>query len=76
MRPVLSYALNITQTMNWMVRQYSEIESNIVSVERLKEYVELPQEAPEIWPTTARHSTGLRRGAWTLSTTRHATDRG
>ncbi|KAF9329230.1 hypothetical protein BG006_007662 [Podila minutissima] len=46
----LSYALNITQTMNWMVRQYSEIESNIVSVERLKEYVELPQEAPEIVP--------------------------
>ncbi|KAG0343296.1 hypothetical protein BG000_000015 [Podila horticola] len=44
----LSYALNITQTMNWMVRQYSEIESNIVSVERLKEYVELPQEAPEV----------------------------
>ncbi|KAG0010325.1 hypothetical protein BGZ81_002824, partial [Podila clonocystis] len=59
----LSYALNITQTMNWMVRQYSEIESNIVSVERLKEYVELPQEAPEIisdhrppqhWPDQGR----------------------
>ncbi|KAF9380569.1 hypothetical protein CPB97_008267 [Podila verticillata] len=59
----LSYALNITQTMNWMVRQYSEIESNIVSVERLKEYVELPQEAPEIlanhrppqhWPAQGR----------------------
>ncbi|KAF8934648.1 hypothetical protein BGZ52_003729 [Haplosporangium bisporale] len=59
----LSYALNITQTMNWMVRQYSEIESNIVSVERLLEYVDLPQEAPEIlanhrppqyWPAQGR----------------------
>lgn len=46
----LSYALSITQTLNWMVRQYTEIESNIVSVERLKEYVELTPEAPETIP--------------------------
>jgi ABC-type multidrug transport system fused ATPase/permease subunit len=46
----LSYALSITQTLNWMVRQYTEIESNIVSVERLKEYVELTPEAPEMIP--------------------------
>ncbi|KAF9128020.1 hypothetical protein BGW39_005426 [Mortierella sp. 14UC] len=46
----LSYALSITQTLNWMVRQYTEIESNIVSVERLKEYVELKPEAPETIP--------------------------
>ncbi|KAF9178380.1 hypothetical protein BGZ50_007768, partial [Haplosporangium sp. Z 11] len=44
----LTYALSITQTLNWMVRQYTEIESNIVAVERLKEYVELTPEAPEI----------------------------
>lgn len=59
----LSYALSITQTLNWMVRQYTEIESNIVSVERLKEYVELKPEAPEIiddhrppqeWPAEGR----------------------
>jgi len=43
----LTYALSITQTLNWMVRQYTEIESNIVSVERLQEYVELKPEAPE-----------------------------
>ncbi|KAI7828580.1 ATP-binding cassette transporter 1, partial [Gamsiella multidivaricata] len=46
----LTYALSITQTLNWMVRQYTEIESNIVSVERLQEYVELKPEASEIIP--------------------------
>ncbi|KAF8928276.1 hypothetical protein BGZ58_009765 [Dissophora ornata] len=59
----LSYALSITQTLNWMVRQYTEIESNIVSVERLQEYVELKPEAPEVikdhrppqdWPAEGR----------------------
>ncbi|KXS16473.1 P-loop containing nucleoside triphosphate hydrolase protein [Gonapodya prolifera JEL478] len=42
----VTYALNITQTLNWMVRQSCEIETNIVSVERVKEYSELPLEAP------------------------------
>ncbi|KAG0354796.1 ATP-binding cassette glutathione S-conjugate transporter ycf1, partial [Podila minutissima] len=46
-----------------MVRQYAEIESNIVSVERLQEYVELEPEAPEVikdhrppleWPAEGR----------------------
>ncbi|KAF9993545.1 hypothetical protein BGZ80_005031 [Entomortierella chlamydospora] len=59
----LTYALSITQTLNWMVRQYTEIESNIVSVERLQEYIELKPEAPEIikghrpprnWPADGR----------------------
>jgi ABC-type multidrug transport system fused ATPase/permease subunit len=35
----LSYALSMTQSLNWMVRQSCEIETNIVSVERVKEYV-------------------------------------
>ncbi|KAJ3255495.1 hypothetical protein HK103_006226 [Boothiomyces macroporosus] len=43
---MLVYSLNVTQTLNWMVRQSCEIETNIVSVERIKEYIELPQEAP------------------------------
>uniref|UniRef100_A0A336KSQ1 ABC-type glutathione-S-conjugate transporter n=1 Tax=Culicoides sonorensis TaxID=179676 RepID=A0A336KSQ1_CULSO len=42
----LSYALSITQTLNWLVRMTSELETNIVAVERIKEYGELPQEAP------------------------------
>ncbi|KAF9945731.1 hypothetical protein BGZ70_003646, partial [Mortierella alpina] len=34
----LTYALNVTQTLNWLVRQYTEVETNIVAVERLQEY--------------------------------------
>uniref|UniRef100_A0A7E4ZTZ1 Multidrug resistance-associated protein 1 n=1 Tax=Panagrellus redivivus TaxID=6233 RepID=A0A7E4ZTZ1_PANRE len=42
----VSYALNVTEVLNFAVRQVSEIETNIVSVERLKEYTEIPSEAP------------------------------
>ncbi|XP_046682933.1 multidrug resistance-associated protein 1-like isoform X2 [Homalodisca vitripennis] len=41
----ISYALQITNVMNAAVRMTSEIETSIVSVERIKEYTELPQEA-------------------------------
>ncbi|GMT07512.1 hypothetical protein PENTCL1PPCAC_29686 [Pristionchus entomophagus] len=34
----VSYALNITQTLNWAVRMTSELETNIVAVERINEY--------------------------------------
>ncbi|VDM43710.1 unnamed protein product [Toxocara canis] len=40
----VSYALNITQTLNWAVRMTSELETNIVAVERIKEYTESPTE--------------------------------
>ncbi|XP_044754617.1 multidrug resistance-associated protein 1 isoform X4 [Coccinella septempunctata] len=42
----VSYALQITQTLNWLVRMTSDVETNIVAVERIKEYAEAPQEAP------------------------------
>ncbi|KAJ8721588.1 hypothetical protein PYW07_002363 [Mythimna separata] len=41
----VSYALQITQTLNWLVRMTSEVETNIVAVERIKEYAETEQEA-------------------------------
>ncbi|XP_016840834.1 multidrug resistance-associated protein 1 isoform X1 [Nasonia vitripennis] len=41
----ISYALQITQTLNWLVRMTSDVETNIVAVERIKEYGETPQEA-------------------------------
>lgn len=44
----VSYALQITQSLNWIVRMTVEIESNIVSVERIIEYSKLEHEAPEI----------------------------
>lgn len=44
----MSYALQITTSLNWIVRQTVEVETNIVSVERVLEYAALPSEAPEI----------------------------
>ncbi|RHZ60075.1 hypothetical protein Glove_359g25 [Diversispora epigaea] len=42
----VSYALSVTQALNWAVRQFCEIETNIISVERVYEYINLPSEAP------------------------------
>lgn len=44
----MSYALQITQSLNWIVRQTVEVETNIVSVERTLEYSSLKSEAPEV----------------------------
>jgi ABC-type multidrug transport system fused ATPase/permease subunit len=41
----ISYAISVTQTLNWWVRQQSEVETHIVSVERMLEYSEVEQEA-------------------------------
>ncbi|XP_015175310.1 PREDICTED: multidrug resistance-associated protein 1 isoform X7 [Polistes dominula] len=49
----VSYSLQITQTLNWLVRMTSDVETNIVAVERIKEYSETPQEAPWVVPETA-----------------------
>ncbi|XP_069125383.1 multidrug resistance-associated protein 1-like [Argopecten irradians] len=59
----ITYALNVTQTLNWLVRMTCELETNIVAVERVKEYSETPTEAAwEIedkkpdprWPDTGK----------------------
>uniref|UniRef100_A0A667Y7H0 ATP-binding cassette, sub-family C (CFTR/MRP), member 2 n=1 Tax=Myripristis murdjan TaxID=586833 RepID=A0A667Y7H0_9TELE len=58
----ISYALNVTQTLNWLVRMTSELETNIVAVERVSEYTEIESEAewvtdiqpPEQWPDAGR----------------------
>ena len=39
-------------SQNWLVRSASEVEQNIVSVERILHYVELPPEAPNELPDT------------------------
>ena len=44
----ISYALSVTQVLNWLVRMTSELEANIVSVERVKEYAELETEASPV----------------------------
>ena len=57
---VITYSMQITQSLNWLVRMASDVETNIVSVERIDEYTQLTPEAPwEIsekkppadWPT-------------------------
>ncbi|XP_026991190.1 multidrug resistance-associated protein 1 isoform X3 [Tachysurus fulvidraco] len=56
----ISYALQVTASLNWLVRMSSEIETNIVAVEKVKEYEETEKEAewklekssvPAGWPT-------------------------
>ncbi|XP_034960244.2 ATP-binding cassette sub-family C member 3 [Zootoca vivipara] len=72
----VSYALQVTMSLNWMVRMTSDLESNIVAVERVKEYSETETEAPwiiedkrppEDWPTRgevefANYSVRYRKG--------------
>lgn len=50
----ISYALNVTQTLNWLVRMTSELENNIVAVERVSEYTKIENEAD--WVTDVRPS--------------------
>ncbi|TFK51703.1 multidrug resistance-associated ABC transporter [Heliocybe sulcata] len=47
---VLSYALNTTSSLNWVVRSASEVEQNIVSCERILHNTRLPSEAPDEIP--------------------------
>ncbi|KAK9451809.1 P-loop containing nucleoside triphosphate hydrolase protein [Limtongia smithiae] len=72
----MSYALQITQSLSWIVRMTVEVEVNTVSVERVLEYSKLPSEAPMIvpnhrppasWPTAGElifdhYSTRYRAG--------------
>lgn len=44
----VSYALQITQSLNWIVRMSVEVETNIVAVERVMEYSSLTPEAEEV----------------------------
>uniref|UniRef100_A0A8D2DAV1 Multidrug resistance-associated protein 1-like n=1 Tax=Sciurus vulgaris TaxID=55149 RepID=A0A8D2DAV1_SCIVU len=44
----ISYALNITQSLNFWVRKACEIETNAVSIERVCEYEDMDKEAPWI----------------------------
>lgn len=42
----LSYALTVTQSLSYLVTMISEVETNMVGVERIKEYQEIIEEAP------------------------------
>ncbi|XP_062388680.1 multidrug resistance-associated protein 1 [Sardina pilchardus] len=42
----VSHSLQVTGILSWIVRSWTDVENNIVSVERVKEYAETPKEAP------------------------------
>eukprot|EP00928_Gymnodinium_smaydae_P039135 TRINITY_DN26803_c0_g3_i1.p1 TRINITY_DN26803_c0_g3~~TRINITY_DN26803_c0_g3_i1.p1 ORF type:complete len:1351 (-),score=174.93 TRINITY_DN26803_c0_g3_i1:204-4199(-) len=44
----ISYALSVTQSLNWVVRMTSDRETNVVSVERLREYI-CKRSEPPLW---------------------------
>ncbi|KAM4634683.1 multidrug resistance-associated protein 1-like isoform 2-T2 [Polymixia lowei] len=57
----VSHSLQVTGILSWIVRAWTDVENNIVSVERVKEYANTPKEAPwtvegsllpVAWPTT------------------------
>ncbi|XP_036164273.1 multidrug resistance-associated protein 6 isoform X4 [Myotis myotis] len=47
----VSAALQVTQTLQWAVRSWTDLESSIVSVERMQDYTRTPKEAPWTLPT-------------------------
>uniref|UniRef100_A0A672T458 ABC-type glutathione-S-conjugate transporter n=1 Tax=Sinocyclocheilus grahami TaxID=75366 RepID=A0A672T458_SINGR len=68
----VSHSLQVTGFLSWIVRSWTDVENNIVSVERVKEYADTPKEAawsiegsslPPSWPqkgTIEFHDYGLQ----------------
>ncbi|KHJ47249.1 ABC transporter transmembrane region [Trichuris suis] len=50
----ITYALTITQVLNWVMEIASFVETNIVSVERIDEYIQLKHEDPVLFFGTIR----------------------
>jgi len=46
----ISFALSVTQSLNWSVRMGSDLEASMVSVERIRQYSKLPTEPPHHMP--------------------------
>ncbi|XP_062956568.1 ATP-binding cassette sub-family C member 6 [Cynocephalus volans] len=58
----VSAALQVTQTLQWAVRSWTDLESSIVSVERMKDYARMPKEAPWRLPTSVSQPPWPHRG--------------
>ncbi|KAF9107853.1 hypothetical protein BGX29_004457 [Mortierella sp. GBA35] len=73
----ITYALSITEELTWAIRSYSDLANQLVSVERIDEYVHknpeapssLPEDSnlPENWPSSGKiefrnYSTRYRQG--------------
>ncbi|ERE69672.1 multidrug resistance-associated protein 6 [Cricetulus griseus] len=49
----ISAALQVTQTLQWVVRSWTDLENSMVAVERIQDYAHIPKEAPWRLPTCA-----------------------
>ncbi|EDM07280.1 ATP-binding cassette, sub-family C (CFTR/MRP), member 6, isoform CRA_e [Rattus norvegicus] len=49
----VSAALQVTQTLQWVVRSWTDLENSMVAVERVQDYVHTPKEAPWRLPSSA-----------------------
>uniref|UniRef100_A0A2K6H0T0 ATP-binding cassette sub-family C member 6 n=1 Tax=Propithecus coquereli TaxID=379532 RepID=A0A2K6H0T0_PROCO len=58
----VSAALQVTQTLQWAVRSWTDLEGSIVSVERMRDYARTPKEAPWRLPTCAARPPWPRGG--------------
>jgi len=47
----ISFALSVTQSLNWSVRMSSDLEANMVSTERIRQYCRIQSEAPHSLPS-------------------------
>lgn len=59
----LTYALSFTETVLWLVRLYAVNEQNMNSVERIKEYLDVDQEAKAIIPESRPPANWPSQGA-------------
>lgn len=50
----ISYALSVTQSLNWSVRMASDLEANMVAVERIDDYCNVKPEAERVLPMDTR----------------------
>lgn len=72
----LTYAVTFTENILWLVRLYSEAQQNMNSVERVKEYLEVEQEAQAIIPDSRPPPNWPSKGSLTFInyTTRYRPD--
>ncbi|XP_060528661.1 multidrug resistance-associated protein 1-like [Cylas formicarius] len=59
----VSYSMQVTNSLNFLIRAVSEVETNVVCIERIKEYTEYPQEAPWDIPNTKPKESWPENGA-------------
>ncbi|XP_065206733.1 multidrug resistance-associated protein 1-like isoform X2 [Planococcus citri] len=58
----MSYSIQMTRELTWLLLRLIEIEDGIIAVERIKEYLEKPQEAAQNLPTDNKLESWPARG--------------